>query len=189
VFTVPVQDRVALKLYGFYVGRVDAPVAQVDVPIRAMKFLTITPSYLYNRIPPSGLNEVATHPSGFTDSYEEHQFRIDGTFSFAVRKFEISARNMYVRRFRGSPLDDINRYRGRASIAHPLAVHGQIWKPFASYEGFYERNGGWNRTRIWTGVTVPVNKKVSFQPSYMWERSDGSKDLDYLLFGFLVRAR
>ena len=44
---------------------------------------------------------------------------------------------MYVRRFR--PTDDINRYRQRIGIAHPLTVNGHIWKPFASYEAFYER--------------------------------------------------
>ena len=43
----------------------------------------------------------------------------------------------------------------------PLAVQGRIWKPFASYETYYERrNGGWNRDRIWTGVTLPLNKRV-----------------------------
>ena len=41
----PVQQRIDLKLYGFYIGELNAPSAQVDVPIRATKFLTITPSY------------------------------------------------------------------------------------------------------------------------------------------------
>jgi hypothetical protein len=45
---VPVQERVALKLYGFFIGgELDVPSAQVDVPVRTTKFLTITPSYLY----------------------------------------------------------------------------------------------------------------------------------------------
>jgi hypothetical protein len=83
----------------------------------------------------------------------------------------------------------MNRYRGRISIAHPLAVHGRIWKPFASYEAFYEPKAGWNRDRIWSGVTLPVNKRVFVQPSYMWERSDGSRDIHYLLFGLIVNTR
>ena len=38
---------------------------------------------------------------------------------------------------------------------------GDIWKPFASYEAFYERsNGGWNRDRVTAGVTVPIVKRV-----------------------------
>ena len=64
---------------------------------------------------------------------------------FSVHKFEISERNMYVRRFlptyflgRSLPAKDINRYRNRIAVAHPLAVKGRIWKPFASYEAFYD---------------------------------------------------
>ena len=53
----PVGDRVALNVYGFYYGEVAVPVAQVDVPVRMTKFLTITPSYLYYEVPPSGLNK------------------------------------------------------------------------------------------------------------------------------------
>ena len=97
------------NLYGFYYGEVNVPVAQVDVPIRTTKFLTITPSYLYYEVPPSGLDKAAQTPGGFTDTFDENQFRIDGTVKFSVRGFEISDRNMYVRRFR--PTDDINRYR------------------------------------------------------------------------------
>jgi hypothetical protein len=190
----PVQQRVALKLYGFYIGDLKTPVAQVDVGIRATKFLTITPSYMYYSVPASGLNKLAPEPAGFTDSYSENQFRIDGTLGFSLRQFEISVRNMYVRRFRPAPLDDINRYRGRILIAHPLKVRGSSWKPFASYETYYDgggtiRGGGWNRDRVWAGVTLPVMKQVLFQPSYLWERSDGIKDVHYLLFGLIVSTK
>jgi hypothetical protein len=109
--------------------------------------------------------------------------------AFAVRTFEISARNMYVRRFRPTPVDDMNRYRGRVSVAHPLAIRDRIVKPFASYETFYEPQGGWNRDRIWSGVTVPLNKRVFVQPSYMWETSKGSRDVHYVLFGLIVNTR
>ena len=113
VVNTPVRKEIALKIYGFYIGDSDTPVAQFDVPIRTTKFLTITPSYMYYSVPASGLNELPPQPGGFADSYNEHQFRIDGTVAFAVRKLEISGRNMYVRRFRPAPADDINRYRGR----------------------------------------------------------------------------
>ena len=75
----PVQQRVDLKLYGFYIGELKAPSAQVDATIRVTKFLSITPSYLYYSIPASGLNELANVSRGFTNNLEEHQFRIDGT--------------------------------------------------------------------------------------------------------------
>ena len=186
----PIQRRVDLKLTGFYIGELDVPVGQVDVSVRATKFLTITPSYMYYSAPASGLNELAPKPAGFTDSYDEHQFRIDGTLTYSVRKLELSARNMYVRRFRQGPADDINRYRGRLGIAYPLAVAGSVWKPFADYEAYYDGGGGgWDKHRVLSGVTLPITKRVLFQPSYMYERSDGTKDVHYLLFGLMVKTR
>ena len=189
VVNTPLRKEIALKSYGFYIGELNTPVAQFDLPIRTTKFLTITPSYMYYSVPPSGLNELPPQPAGFTDSYDEHQFRVDGTVAFAVRKLEISGRNMYVRRFRAAPADDINRYRGRLGIAYPVYVHGRIWKPFASYETYYDEGAGWNRTRLWSGVTLPVNKRVSVQPSYLWETSEGSRNVHYLLFGLIVNTR
>jgi len=186
----PLQPRVDLKLSGFYIGELDVPVGQVDVSIRATKFLTITPSYMYYSAPASGLNKLAPKPGAFTDSYDEHQFRIDGTLNFSVRKFEMSARNMFVRRFRPGQAGDMNRYRGRVGIAHPLAVAGRVWKPFAAYEAYYEHSGGgWNKDRLSGGVTLPLMQRVLFQPSYMYERTDGTEDVHYLLFGLIIKTR
>lgn len=184
----PVQNRVDLKLYGFYIGEVGAPSAQADATVRATRFLSITPSYLYYSVPASGLNDLANVSRGFTRSFQEHQFRIDGTVMFSIHKFEISERNMYVRRFLPANANDINRYRNRISVAHPLVVMGHIWKPFASYEAFYDQGSGWTKNRVWTGVTVPIENYVSFQPSYMFESTKGIKDLHYLMFGLIFRT-
>ena len=162
-----------------------APSAQVDATIRVTKFLSITPSYLYYSVPASGLNELANVSRGFTRNSEEHQFRIDGTVVFSFHKFEISERNMYVRRF--LPTSEINRYRNRIAVAHPLTVKAHTVKPFASYEAFYDQGSGWTKNRAWTGVTVPIEKHVSFQPSYMWENTNGIKDVRYLMFGLIFR--
>ena len=189
VLDTPVDKRVDVKAYGFYVGQVKAPVAQLDVPIKVARFFTVTPSYLYTSIPASGLNQMPLEPAHFTHTYNEHQFRVDGTFGFAFHKFEISVRNMYVRRFRPAPAGDINRYRGRISIARPVSVHGKTFKPFASFEEFHERPAGWNRNRLWTGVTVPVTRRASVQPSYLWEQSDGNRDIHYLLFALMIRTK
>ena len=192
----PIQQRVDLKLYGFYIGEAKAPSAQVDATIRVTKFLSITPSYLYYSVPTSGLNELANVSRGFTSRYEEQQFRIDGTVMFSIHKFEISDRNMYVSRFlptyayagQSLPEKEINRYRNRIAVARPLTVKHHIVKPFASYEAFYDQRSGWTKNRFWTGVTVPVAKYVSFQPSYMWEGTKGIKDLNYLMFGLIFRT-
>jgi Protein of unknown function (DUF2490) len=187
---IPVHPRITLKPYGFYIGDVKAPVGQLDVTFRAAKFLTITPSYMYYSVPASGLNKLAPEPVGFTDSYHEHQFRIDGTVTFLVRNFEISARNMYVRRFRPAPADDSNRYRGRIVVTRPLPVGGSTWRPFASYETFYDGGGGgWDKDRVWVGLTLPLTRQVLIQPSYLWEGSDGIKDINYLLLGLMVSTK
>jgi Protein of unknown function (DUF2490) len=189
VLSAPVQKQIGLKFYGFYIGELNTPVAQVDAPIRMARFLTVTPSYMGYSVPASGLNKLPPQPGRFTDSYEEHQFRVDGTVAFAARRFEISARNMFVRRFRPAPANDMNRYRGRIAVAHPLMVHGRIWKPFASFETFYEPSVRWNRTRVWSGVTLPVHKRVFVQPSYLWESSKGNRDIHYVLLGLIVNTR
>ena len=196
-FIAPVQQRIDLKFYGFYIGEAKAPARQFDATFRLTKFFSITPSYLYYSVPASGLDELANRSRGFTHAADEHQFRVDGTLAFSIRKFEISERNMYVRRFlptymylgRSLPSKEINRYRNRIAVAYPLAVKGHIWKPFASYEGFYDQGSGWTKNRVQTGVTVPLQKYVSFQPSYMWEGTQGIKDMHYLMFGLIFRTK
>jgi Protein of unknown function (DUF2490) len=184
----PVHQRIDLKFYGFYIGEAKSPAAQFDATFRVTKFLSITPSYLYYSVPASGLDELANRSRGFTHGFDEHQFRIDGTLARSIGKFEISDRNMYVRRFL-STNTEINRYRNRIAVAHPLAVKGQIWKPFASYEAFYDQGSGWTKNRVQTGVVVPLEKYVSFQPSYMWEGTQGIKDMHYLMFGLIFRTK
>jgi hypothetical protein len=93
---------------------------------------------------------------------------------------------MYVRRF--FLTTEKNRYRPRIQVAYPLAVKGHIWKPFALYEAFYDQGSGWTKNRVWSGVTVPVQKYVSFQPSYMWEGTKGIEDVHYLMFGMIFRT-
>ena len=65
VLSTPVQKQIDLKLYGFYIGELEVPVAQVDVPIRTTKFLTVTPSYMYYSVPASGLNRLPPQPAGY----------------------------------------------------------------------------------------------------------------------------
>ena len=186
----PVQKQVDLKVYGFYIGELGVPVAQVDVPIRAAKFLTVTPSYMGYSVAARGLNKTDAAAGEFTrPATRSTNSESTGPSRSLVRNFEISARNMYVRRFRPTPVPDMNRYRGRIAIARALSVQGHNIKPFASYETFYEHYGGWNRYRAWTGVTLPLNKHVLLQPSYMWESSEGSRAVHYVLFGLILNTK
>ena len=62
VLNAPVHKPIDLKLYGFYIGGLRTPVAQVDVPIRATPFLTVTPSYMGYSVPARGLNRLPPQP-------------------------------------------------------------------------------------------------------------------------------
>ena len=155
VLGVPVRKQIDLKIYGFYIGEMNVPVAQVDLPIRTAKFLTITPSYMGYRVPASGLNRLTPEPGRFTDSYHEHQFRIDGTVrspSASWRCPSAKCTSEVPAGWRG----DINRFRGRIAIAHPLAVGGRNVKPFASYETFIRA-----RRRVEQGSSVDRASRCS----------------------------
>jgi hypothetical protein len=190
---VPLQQRIGLRLYGWYIGKLKAPGVTAEFPIRTTRFLTITPGYQYMQMPPSGIDNYVEQPGGFTETYREHQFRLDGTFKFSIHQLEITDRNMYVRRFRPAWVgDDINRYRNRIGIAYPVPVMGQIWKPFASFEAFFdEGRSGSVKNRVWVGVNLPLQQQVVFQPGYIWEnnRVPGVRDVKYLLFALIVSPR
>ena len=172
----PIQKQIDLKLYGFYIGAMEVPVAQVDVPIRLTRFLTVTPSYMCYSVPASGLNKLPPQPANFTDSYDEHQFRIDGTVAFAVRKFEISGRNMYVQavssdsRRRHEPLSRSHLDRASPPDSRPHLETVCLIRSLSMSAGA----GG-------TGIeSGPVSRchstsACSLQPSYMWETSDGNQ--------------
>jgi hypothetical protein len=183
----PIKGRSSLNLYGFYLGGLKTPVALIEVPINASKFLTVTPGYSYFIIPESGLNAIARKPGGFTSSYEEQQFRLDATFKFSVRNFEISDRNMYVRRFR--PTNDINRYRNRFQVARRFVVKGQSWKIFVFDEPYYEWGNGWMRNWSSAGVNVPLSRHVSFQSFFIRQDSKGLRGINYLLFGLVFSTK
>ena len=97
-------------------------------------------------------------------SYEENQFRIDGTLKFPIHAFEISARNMYVRRLRPTPT---RRYeplsRSNLNRASPRGARGRIWKPFVSYEAFYSRQWRVEQRSIhgWRHGAAPEARVVS----------------------------
>ena len=147
---------------------------------------------MYYSVPASGLNKLAPEPAGFTDSYEENQFRIDGTVGFSVRKFEISARNMYVRRFRPAPADDINRYRGRIAIAHPLAVQWPHLEAVRRIRSLLRRQAvlaGTEDRVVGRRHAAAHEAACRFSRPTCGKTSDGLRDVNYLLFGLIVSTK
>ena len=186
----PVVPRVDLKFTQFYIGKLDVPVSQADLTIHATSFLSITPSYMYYSAPSRALDQLSPNGGSFKSGYDEQQFRVDATLGYSLAGVELSARNMYVRRFRPSGLKSIDRYRGRLAAAYPFRVDGVQLKPFGSWETYYDHDaGGWNRDRYQAGIAVPLMSRVLFQPSYMYEKTDGTNDVHYLLFGLTIGGR
>ena len=192
-FVAPIRDRLGVRLYGWYIGELKAPGVTAEFPIRATSFLTITPGYQYMEMSPGGIDNYVVQPLGLSETYKENQFRVDGTFKFSLSKLEITDRNMYVRRFRPAWVGaDVNRYRNRVGIARPLAVHGYPFKPFASFESFFdEGHSGSTKNRVWVGLNLPLEKQVVFQPGYVWEnnRVQGIRDVNYLMFALIVSPK
>ena len=184
----PREKRIDLKLYGFYIGGLDTPVAQVDVPIRATKFLTVTPSYMYYSVPASGLNKLPPQPG------VHRQLRrapVSNRRDRGVRRSQVrDLRPQHVCQKVPSAQWTIRTAiaeKFRSRIPSPLkAAPGNRLphtKPFTS------SNGGWNRERIGLASRCHSTSACSFQPSYMWETSRRTRDVDYVLFGLIVNTR
>jgi hypothetical protein len=187
-FTVPLRRRVAVNLYGFYIGEIGSSIALLEIPVRAAKFLTITPSYLYVTVPANGLNLLSQKKGGFTHADEEHQFRLAGTLKLSAGRFAISERNMYVRRFR--PTGDINRYRNRLQVAHPLKIMQNSVNAFIFDEVYHDwGKGGWIRNWASVGLDVPLYKYVTFEPSFIRQDSRGLRGFNFMGLGLLFGAK
>jgi hypothetical protein len=191
-FIVP-PAPLGVRVYGFYVAEVKTPIVLFETPVQVGKFLTITPGVQYLDIPKSQLGKLTVVPIEFGQSYVENQARLDATVKFTVGHLEIGERNMYVRRFRpGWVGPDVDRYRNRLMLTQTVTVKRRAWKPFASYEAFHDGDHlGWVRYRLWSGVTVPVEKRVSLQPSYVRDdnRTRGVRDINYLMFALIATAK
>jgi hypothetical protein len=184
---------VGLRFYSFFVTELKTPVELLEIPVQVASYLTVTGSYQYLRVPKSEVGDMTTVPVEFGQPYAENQLRLEATLKFVIGHLEIGERNMFVRRFRpawvGPP---VNRYRNRLMLTQLVRVHGRVWKPFASYEGSYDsRHFGWIRYRLWSGVTVPMETRVSFQPSFVRDdnRAPGIRDVDYFMFALITRVR
>jgi hypothetical protein len=190
---VGLRVPVGVRLYAFYIGEVKTPLVLFETPIQAGRYLTITPGFQYLQVPQSEVGKMTTVPIEVGQSYVENQARIDATVKFVIRHTEIGERNMYVRRLVPAWVAaDVNRYRNRLMLTQLVPVNGRVWKPFASYEAFLDgHHRGWVRYRFWSGITLPVDKRVLFQPSYVRDdnRSPGIRDINYAMFALITTVK
>ncbi len=182
----PLTERVGINTYGFYLGNVQAGIALIEVPVSVQKHFTLTPSYLFIKVPPSGLSLLTGQPA--FASYHESQFRLAGTFLSTIHGFSISDRNMYVRRF--TPTGDLNRYRNRIYLAHPLSFGSYKVTAFVFDEVYHDfAPGKWLR-RNWVvaAVDMPLNRHLIFQPSYIRQDDQFLRSVNFFGVGLIIRT-
>lgn len=182
----PVTRRVSMSTYGFYLGNVHTSIALLEVPITLQKHFVITPGYLFVNVPPSGLsvltNQTVNH------SYHENQFRFASTVLTSWHGFTFSDRNMYVRRF--TPTSDINRYRNKIYLAHPLSFGSYKVNPFVFEEVYHDfAPGKWLR-RNWVvaAIDMPINRHFTFQPSYIRQDDQFLRSVNFLGLALIIRT-
>ena len=184
--STPLTSRVGINTYGFYLGNVRVGIALVEVPLSVQKHFTVTPSYLFVNVPPSGFTLLTGQT--LASSYEENQFRLAGTLFGTFRHFTISDRNMYVRRF--TPNGDVNRYRNRIYVSHPLTLGSYKVNPFIFDEVYHDfLPQKWLR-RNWmvAGVDMPINRYLTFQPSYIRQDDLFLRSINFLGVGLVVKT-
>jgi Protein of unknown function (DUF2490) len=184
--TTPITDHMAVNTYGFYLGNVRAGIALLEVPLTLQKHFMITPSCLFVDVSPNGFT-LLTGASA-SESYRENQFRLAGTAMTSWHRFTISDRNMYVRRF--TPTGEVNRYRNRLYIAHPLSLGSYKVTPFWFDEVYHDfQSGSWLR-RNWVvaAVDMPMNQHLTFQPSYIRQDDRFLRSVNFLGVALIIKT-
>ena len=184
--TAPLTNRVQANLYGFYLGNVGASVALVEVPVKVQKYFTIIPAYLWVGIQPAGLSLVEGVPAA--SSYRENQFRLAGSFTIPVHHFIVSDRNLYVDRY--TPAGQVNRYRNRIYVSHPISFGRYKAHAFVYDEVFHDFvPGKWLR-RNWAaaGVDLPLNRYVTLEPLFLRHDDALLRSVNFLALGVVVKT-
>ena len=73
----------------------------------------------------------------------------------------------------------------------PSRLNGRIWKPFATYEAFYDRgNGGWNqKSSHGRRYGAAPEARVISALVHLGHSDRGLRDVNYLQFGLIVSTK
>jgi hypothetical protein len=182
----PITKHVTVSTYGFYLGNLGASIALVEVPTTLQKHFVVTPGYLFVNVPPNGLSQLTSQAA--SQSYHENQFRFAGTVLTSWHGFTLSNRNMYVRRF--TPTSEVNRYRNKIYVGHPLSLGSYKVNPFVFEEGYHDFvPGPWLR-RNWlvAALDMPINRNLTFQPSYIRQDDQYLRSVNFLGLALIIRT-
>lgn len=151
----------------------------VSFNIKANKFLTLTPTWLY----------IAQQPVGQSGSRYETRLNFAATVTVPLGKFLFSDRNQFERRLLHAR-DDTTRYRNRVQIERPLTWGDAKFQPYASYEIFYDSGAhAWTRHRFIAGVNKPLDKHLTVDVYYVHQQDGFVSRGNWRAIGLLWRVR
>ncbi len=184
--STPLTARVGANIYGFCLGNVQAGIALLEVTTRLSNHIAMTPSYLFIKVPASGLALLTQEPQNA--GYRENQFRLSATLSTSWHHFNFAERNMYARRF--TPAGDVDRYRNKVFVGREISVGTYRCSPFVFDEIYHDfAPGNWLR-RNWAvaGVDLPASRYLTFQASYIRLEDQCLRSVNFLGLAMLVRT-
>jgi hypothetical protein len=184
--STPLTNRVGVNAYGFYLGNLRVGIALVEVPVSVQKHFAVTPSYLFVNVPPDGFTLLTGQ--SVAASYKEHQFRVAATVFTTFHHFTISERNMYVRRF--TPTGEVNRYRNKIYVSHQLSLGTYKVNAFIFDEVYHDfLPQKWlRRNWIVAGMDMPINRHLTFQPSYIRQDDLFLRSVNFLGVGLIIKT-
>lgn len=146
--------------------------------IRAGKYLTLNPAYLYLRNAPSNGKRL-----------QEHTLMNAVIINVPLGNFLIDDRNMVWNRFR-KHTDDIHFYRNRLRVGWTYTALPQHPRLYVYDEVFYLFNtGAWVRNRIAVGVMCDLFHWFNLDVSYVRQADKGTKGLDLFFIMAVIQLK
>ena len=180
---VPVNKLFDFNILGtLRIGRdIHRPVDErigVGFTFRAGKYVTVSPNYLNINMQPVQNRQVW-----------ENRLTFPVTLRFAVKKFRLSDRNQFERRFRNSGVNS-TRYRNRFLIEHPIGKAEWDLSFIIGDEVFYDWSvDRWVRNRFAVGVSKVFNKHYTQEFFYLRQNDGVSIPGDLNVIGTTLRFR
>ncbi|HEU4875624.1 MAG TPA: DUF2490 domain-containing protein [Pyrinomonadaceae bacterium] len=181
--SVPVTKLFDFNLLGtLRVGRdISRPVDErigVGFTFRAGKYVTVSPNYLNINMQPVRNRQVW-----------ENRLTLPVTLRFAVKKFRLSDRNQFERRFRNSGVN-ATRYRNRFLVEYLIGDSKRGLSFLIGDEVFYDWSvDRWVRNRFAIGASKVFNKHYTQEFFYLRQNDGVSIPGDLNVIGTTLRFR
>lgn len=180
--THPIRANTDLLLSGgFRLGRnLSHPVyerASAGLSFNVFKFLALSPQYSFFATQPvAGLHK------------RENRCSLGATFSAPLRRWVLSERSIFERRFIDPK--DTTRFRTRLQLERPIRVYGVSLRGFFSDEVSYEwKYKAWTRNRFILGAGKNLGERISLDFYYMKQYDDRNRPGDLNCFGLSLNTR